>query len=313
MRKSLVMLIVDDLEVNRASMCMMFEKEYEVVTATNGREALEILQLRRIDVVILDVYMPVLDGAGVLAQMKADSALREIPVIVKTAVDENLELAMLEMGADDFIFSPSEPAVIRKRVHNIVQKYMCGQVMRQKKFQEPLYCRRMMDRFVAGSFEELKSDRDRIAVSEQEKVQENEAQGGRSLMSMRVILVDDDELSRQYYTTFLARLGVSCDIAVNSALAVQTLRKAHLNEDRYDVCLVNSCIPNAAKFVREIRDVFPSECMTIACAANEEGILDEEMKSAGVDYIMERPLQQSAMYQLLSNICNKNKEKRESE
>ena len=107
MQERLFMLVVDDVDVNRASMKAMFEDEYEIIEAENGLEAMEILRQRKIDVVILDVHMPLLDGAGVLGQMKADSALRYIPVIVKTAIDENMELKMLECGADDFIFSPS--------------------------------------------------------------------------------------------------------------------------------------------------------------------------------------------------------------
>lgn len=306
MRNSLVMLIVDDLEVNRTSMCLMFEKEYEVVMAANGREALEILHQRSVDVVILDVYMPVLDGAGVLAEMKADRALREIPVIVKSAVDENMELAMLEMGADDFIFSPSEPAIIRKRVHNIVQKYLYCQIMLQKKFQEQLYCRRMMDKLIAESRDEGRANSDRIDAP----VQENEPKCEKNLQNMRVMLVDDNELSRQYYKTLLARLGVSCDIEANSAFAVQALRKAYMKAERYDVCLINGEMPNAVKFVHEIRSIFPPEQMTIACTANEKRSLDKDMKNAGVDYIMERPLKQEKIYYFLSNIC---KEKSKSE
>lgn len=300
MRNSLVMLIVDDLEVNRTSMCLMFEKEYEVVMAANGREALEILHQRSVDVVILDVYMPVLDGAGVLAQMKSDRRLREIPVIVKSAVDENMELAMLEMGADDFIFSPSEPAIIKKRVHNIVQKYLYCQIMLQKKFQEQLYCRRMMDRLITGGSDD---DSDRIDTPVRETKKEDAAEYGKRLQNMRVMLVDDNELSRQYYTTLLARLGVSCDIAANSAAAMQTLRKAYMNAEEYDVCLINGEMPNAARFVHELRSIFPSEQMTIACAINEKGGFDKDMANAGADYIMERPLRQEKIYHFLSNIC----------
>lgn len=307
MGSSLVMLIVDDLEVNRTSMCLMFEKEYEVVMAANGREALEILHQRSVDVVILDVYMPVLDGAGVLTQMKADRRLREIPVIVKSAVDENMELAMLEMGADDFIFSPSEPAVIRRRVHNIVQKYLYCQIMLQKKFQEQLYCRRMMDRPITGGSDE---GGDRIDMPVWETEKKDTAESRKSLRNMRVMLVDDNELSRQYYTTLLARLGVSCDIVANSAFAMQTLRKAYMNAEEYDVCLINWEMPNAVKFVHEIRSIFPSEQMIIACAINEKGLHDIDMENAGADYIMERPLSQEKIYHFLSNIC---KEKSKSE
>lgn len=310
MRSNLVMLVVDDLEVNRTSMCLIFEKEYEVVMAANGQEALEILHQRRVDVVILDVYMPVLDGAGVLAQMKSDRRLREIPVIVKSAVDEKMELAMLEMGADDFIFSPSEPAIIRKRVHNVVKNYMRCKAMMQKKIQEQLYCRRMMDRLTDDELNEDKWERNRMETACRRCTKDETVKCGKSMMNLRVILVDDNELLRQYHITFLMRLGVVCDTAVNSADGLQILREAHKNGECYDVCFVSWYMPNAKKFIREIRAMFPSERMVVASSTSEKDKLEEEMKSVGVDHVIERPLQQEKIYHFLSNIC---KEKSMSE
>ena len=148
MQERLVMLVVDDVEVNRGSIRAMFSDEYEIIEAENGQEAMEVLRQKRVDVVILDVFMPILDGAGVLGQMKADNALRDIPVIVKTAIDENMELEMLEKGADDFIFSPCEPAIIKNRVRNVVQKYVFRQVMLQKKIEEEQHLSRVREKFI---------------------------------------------------------------------------------------------------------------------------------------------------------------------
>jgi len=60
MQEKLVMLVVDDVEVNRGSMRAMFREEYEVIEAENGQKAMEILRRKRVDVVILDVCMPIL-------------------------------------------------------------------------------------------------------------------------------------------------------------------------------------------------------------------------------------------------------------
>ena len=109
MQKNRVMLVADDIDVNRASFRAMFEEEYEVLEAGDGNETLKILEERKVDIVILDMCMPVKSGKQVLKQMKADPKLLDIPVIVKTVIGEERELEMLEMGADDFIFSPCEP------------------------------------------------------------------------------------------------------------------------------------------------------------------------------------------------------------
>ncbi len=126
MNRRLTMLVVDDLEINRASFRAIFEDQYEVIEACDGKRALEILRAGNVgvDVVVLDLYMPVLNGYDVIGQMKADVALRDIPIIVKTAVDEDSEAKLLEMGVDDFIFSPCDPVIIKYRVNNMVQKYV---------------------------------------------------------------------------------------------------------------------------------------------------------------------------------------------
>ena len=130
MQEKLVMLVVDDVDVNRASFRAMFEQEYRVLEAADGRMAMETLKTQKVDIVILDVYMPEVNGPEVLSQMKANSNLRDIPVIVKTAIDENMEIKMLEKGADDFIFSPCEPEIVKNRVKNIMKKHLhCRYIM----------------------------------------------------------------------------------------------------------------------------------------------------------------------------------------
>lgn len=162
MQEKLVMLIADDVDVNRASLKAMFEQEYEVLEAEDGAKALEILDTKKVDVVILDVHMPVLNGEAVLGRMKADSRLWDIPVIVKTTIDENMEVKMLEKGADDFIFSPCEPAIIQNRVRNIVQKYVMRQMMLQKKIQEERHANRVKGTFIERISKEIREDTQKI-------------------------------------------------------------------------------------------------------------------------------------------------------
>lgn len=158
MQENLVMLIVDDAEVNRASFQAMFMDEYKILTAKDGHEAMRLLHQKKIDVVILDIFMPDLSGAQVLERMRADYALCDIPVIVKTAIDENMELEMLEKGADDFIFSPCEPAIIKNRVRNIVQKYVLRRTILQKQIKEEQHVSRVRERFVTRMARMMKKD-----------------------------------------------------------------------------------------------------------------------------------------------------------
>lgn len=168
MDEKLVMLIADDVDVNRASLKAMFEREYQIVEATDGEKALNIMEHQKIDVVILDINMPIMDGEAVLSRMKADSELRDIPIIIKTSMDENKEVRMLEMGADDFIFSPCEPGVIVSRVTIIMQKYVMRQRRLKEKIKEEQYANRVKGMFIDRISEEIyENSREILALCEE--------------------------------------------------------------------------------------------------------------------------------------------------
>lgn len=156
MDKRLTMLVVDDVEVNRALLRETFKGTYDVVEAGDGLEAMAILRKQSIDIVILDLYMPKLDGIGVLRQMKAEQSMSHIPVIVKTAIDENKEIMVLEMGADDFVFSPCDPAIVRNRVDNIVQKRILERALMQRRIEEERNLSQVRGAFIAEIARELK-------------------------------------------------------------------------------------------------------------------------------------------------------------
>lgn len=477
MQEKLIMLIADDVEVNRASLCAMFEQEYEVLEAEDGIKALDILEEKKVDVVILDVFMPGMNGEAVLSRMKSDSRLRDIPVIAKTAIDENMEVRMLEKGADDFVFSPCEPAIIRKRVRNIVQKYVMRQMMLQKKIQEERHANRVKGAFIERISQEIREDTQKIIslcsiksscednsscetlaqIGEQaehlltvvenvldvswvgeeafvahavpfqlqdvvvevmreysglfqkkgiffemetdtvaceslmgdyghlkqiwgrmlKKAYKNTTSGGRvhtfyrqrktgkrqveleitvhgnlgfndgypvtksivellhgsmtvldqegegvgavitlpfcvgkepvaqktSFAGMRAIVLDDNEYSRNYHTAIFSRLGIVCDIVTNGAEAAQLLGNAYANGLGYDICFANWYMLGGADIIREIRAMYPSEQMIIACSTSEKERVEHAMKAAGVDYVMERPVYQATLYHFLKDIC----------
>jgi len=79
-------LLVEDNEVNRYLVRFVLEKGgFRVVTADNGREAIELARLHRPDLILMDIQMPVMDGYEATVQLKADAQLRAIPVVALTA------------------------------------------------------------------------------------------------------------------------------------------------------------------------------------------------------------------------------------
>jgi len=465
------MLIADDVEVNRASLRAIFEDEYEIAEAENGNAAIHELQNRKIDIVILDLCMPGVDGAGVLKWMRSQPEYSQIPVIVKTAIDENTEGVMLESGADDFIFSPCNPAIIKNRVKNIARKYILEHELLHREMEQERCFSRIKNDFtmaifekVCGNLEEMlllsktaqaepdsgkvremlksfqeqgeqmkellgdiaevyaiRKEKDecrekvfsvremgkqlaakRNMVMEEEEIaheylfgdmehvrmlwekllsalcgetgkkeevktrygvtlsgerqavlkitveaaetvlidetqylilksmaellQGTMQQEGqvysvtipmkkgkipvkkcRDFKSMRILSVGDESIYRDYYTTILTRLGLRYDVAEEGNEALKLLRGAYRTGDGYDICFVNWQMEEgqAAEFMAKVRSIYEPDTLVLVCLSNEGAALESEIRKAGADYVMEKPIYQSTVYQVLTDICQK--------
>jgi CheY-like chemotaxis protein len=112
-------LVVDDSAMNRMVLAKALAEEgHEAVTAENGLQALDLLAAEPVDVVLLDLVMPELDGYETLARIKAEPGLRDVPVIVVSAVDElDSVVRCIEMGATDYLPKPFNAAVLRARLN----------------------------------------------------------------------------------------------------------------------------------------------------------------------------------------------------
>ena len=116
-------LVVEDNEINRTMLSEILSKEYDVLEAENGLEALSVLEAQAEDVslILLDIVMPVMDGYEFLARIKAEPAWSSIPVIVATQSEgESDEVNALAHGATDFIAKPYKPQIILYRVASII-------------------------------------------------------------------------------------------------------------------------------------------------------------------------------------------------
>ena len=118
-------LIVDDEEVNRTILSLMFDADYDIVEAANGMEAIEAVEKNNdIALILLDVIMPVMDGFGVLDYMKEKALLEKIPVILITSMTpQESEEKAYEYGIADVMHKPFESAIIKRRANNIIELY----------------------------------------------------------------------------------------------------------------------------------------------------------------------------------------------
>lgn len=119
------LLVVDDNEDNRYTLSRRLKREgyAKLETAENGKLALELIRARKVDLILLDIMMPEMNGYEVLEQMKADAELRHIPVIMISAVDEiDSVVRCIELGADDYLAKPFNPTLLRARVGACLEK-----------------------------------------------------------------------------------------------------------------------------------------------------------------------------------------------
>ena len=120
------LLIVDDSEMNREILKEILGKEYRILEACDGNEALEMLEQygTEISLVLLDIIMPKMDGFEVLAYMNRDKWIEDIPVImISSEGSESYIRRAYELGASDYISRPFDAKVVYQRVINMIKLY----------------------------------------------------------------------------------------------------------------------------------------------------------------------------------------------
>ena len=119
-----LVLVVEDSEANRE--LLLDELEfigYRGIGASNGEEALEILSRCNVDLVLLDVMMPSMDGYEVLRRLRADPARRMLPVVMISALSDMANVVRcIELGADDYLPKPFNPVLLKARISSSLQK-----------------------------------------------------------------------------------------------------------------------------------------------------------------------------------------------
>ncbi|MDD3369278.1 MAG: response regulator [Lachnospiraceae bacterium] len=120
------MLIVDDVEMNREILKLLFHETYGILEAENGQEALEVLEACRgnIDIVLLDLMMPGLSGFELMEQRKELDFFKNVPVVVISSSGSMVDqVKAFEMGASDFIEKPFMPEIVISRVNNVIASH----------------------------------------------------------------------------------------------------------------------------------------------------------------------------------------------
>lgn len=126
MTKEGLVLIVEDDDTCRSALENLLGETYEVMEAVNGEEAVDLIRRNedRLSIIILDLYMPVMDGYAVLETLSSHKDWSEIPVIVTTSENsEESDLRLIDLGACNIIHKPINPEIVKKQVVNMVEQF----------------------------------------------------------------------------------------------------------------------------------------------------------------------------------------------
>jgi len=142
-------LVVDDNEINRDLFSSHLGRQgHKVILAKNGREAIEISANEPVDLILLDIMMPEMNGFEVLEHLKSNPNMENIPVIVISALDTIASaVRCIQMGAEDYLLKPFNPVLLKARLNSCLEK------KRLKELSEALELRNLKEevQFIAES------------------------------------------------------------------------------------------------------------------------------------------------------------------
>jgi len=119
MDKRFRIMAVDDESINLQLITGHLKSEYDILTALSGYDAIDLLDKHEIDLILLDVMMPGMNGFEVCSVIKGDDRFADIPVIFLTAMDsQDAQLQGLELGGIDYLTKPINFALLKLRVRN---------------------------------------------------------------------------------------------------------------------------------------------------------------------------------------------------
>ena len=123
MEKRPIMLIVDNIALTRSSLRQLFQADYVIIEASDVQSALQVIESQPVNIVLVDLSMPVMNGYELINILKSNNQYRGIPIVAMAAYsDGDSEVRAMEMGAADFITKPFNPTIVRCRIRNVMAR-----------------------------------------------------------------------------------------------------------------------------------------------------------------------------------------------
>ena len=117
-----ILVVDDEPDILRIVTFRLEKTGYEVITAINGQEALDLIEKDKPDLILLDLRLPIIDGYEVCRHLKGDKELKKIPVILLTAsAVRDVEKKAKELNAEAYITKPFEPTELLKKIKKFLK------------------------------------------------------------------------------------------------------------------------------------------------------------------------------------------------
>jgi two-component system, cell cycle response regulator len=254
-------LVVDDILANiKLLQARLSAAYFEVLSARSGEEALAILASERVDVVLLDVMMPGMNGFEVCRRIKSAAATAQLPIVMVTALDQATDKVRgLEAGADDFLTKPLDDIALLTRVQNLA---------RSKALSDEMLLRLASSADPCGH---AGSDRSQPALE----------------LPGRILLVEDQARVAQRMASALSAHG-EVDIATDLSAARQ-----RLTEEPYDLLIASLSLAHAdgLSLCEEVRSLERTRQlpMLVVVDSSQDARLLRALKMGANDYLT-RPI-----------------------
>jgi len=123
MAKERILVVEDEEDILELVSFNLDREGYQVVRAKSGEQALKKARMESLDLILLDLMLPGIDGLDVAKVLKNDKATREVPIVMLTAKGEETDIvAGLELGADDYITKPFSPKIMIARIRAVLRR-----------------------------------------------------------------------------------------------------------------------------------------------------------------------------------------------
>jgi len=123
MAKEKILIVEDDKNISKLVRYNLEKADFECQTCICGEEAFEVLDVKPVDLIILDIMLPKMDGLSVCREIRNNERLKHIPIVMLTAKGEEIDRVVgLELGADDYMVKPFSPRELVLRVKAILRR-----------------------------------------------------------------------------------------------------------------------------------------------------------------------------------------------